>query len=188
MKPGKLAIKVPRTLLSRAEAAADALAQLPAYEVMGVSRKAVVRLALVEGAHLYLGAEAETTRLAALRSVDGDAAPHEPVRVESLAAAESWTTRTFVANVLTTAAIRFVQDEAHSKKQALDLRFPGRHAQTVKAAIREGRAQGLGSRGAVARLLIEAGILKVEARAVAEARRDGIELVSAAADASSAEA
>jgi len=168
-----IAVRLPPHLMDRARQIAADMAKLSRYELLGISPKTMLRMALVEGARLvqrvdpkYLHPEHAATLRDQL----------EP-RINNLNVMltdGSYVDLVFMTKVVEWGHVRAsVDEDTSSKELGVDIRLPAAPLDEVEAAISKGLKQGIPSRSAMVRILLEAGLVRIEARTYWDQKREG---------------
>lgn len=168
-----IAVRLPPHLTDRARQIAADMSQLSRYELLSISPKAVLRIALVEGAHLVERVDPKYLRpehAASLR----DQLQFRINNLNVMLTDGSYVDLVFMTTVVEWGHVRAsVDEETRSKEIGIDIRLPPGRLDEVEAAITKGLKQGIPSRSAMVRILLEVGLVRIEARTYWDRRREG---------------
>lgn len=166
-------VRLSSDLMDRARRVAAAMSKLSRYELLGISPKTVLRIALVEGADLVNQADPRCLRpehAAALRDRLETQINNQNVMLTDTC----YVDLVFMTKVVEWGHVRASLDEGKGTKEVgVEIRLPSARLPEVHTAIAKGLKQGIPSRSAMIRILLEAGLVKLEARSYWDKRREG---------------
>jgi len=165
-----LTVRIAPALVERAKQLARDMSRLSTYDVLGVTPKSVLRIALTEGAGMvenvdpkYFKPE-EAERLKKELHVN-------PLNV--MLKADSYTDLVFTRAVLAHGRVNAAATESEAKETSVDLRLPKRLLDRVSRAIQKGVKGGISSSSSVVRIIVEVGLVRLEAKVYWELKKEG---------------